>query len=303
MSSIRSIVVAVDFSGPSRAAVKRASALAKQAGAAIHLIHAARLPVPVVSHEFAIPGPAWESVRDDAQKKLERVAAELRKDQIEVSLEVNGEDPADAIRSAAEAHHADLVVMGTHGHRGVEHFILGSVAERVVRTCGVPVMAVKGAADKAADPIERIVVATDYSDHANAAMDYAIDLAKALNARIDLVHAFTLPAHYFTPYGVAPPDGLVNELVASAESMLAERSDSVSRQGVEVESHFVTTAPSSAIAEVASKVDADAIVMGTRGNTGLKHVFLGSVAERTLRVAPCSVIVVGARHPISDEET
>ncbi len=63
-------------------------------------------------------------------------------------------------------------------------------------------------------------------------------------------------------------------------------------EGIQCESHLIAQTPSAAIVEAAEQIGADLIVMGTRGLSGLKHILLGSVAERTVRVAPCPVMTV-----------
>lgn len=295
MSFIKSIVLPVDFSAPSRAAAARAALLARSLDASLHVVHGAHFPRPEISQEFAIPGLSWEALQEAAHKEVSQVSAGLRERGAEVSEEVSELDPIEAIRRAVDRHDADLVVMGTHGRSGFQHILFGSVAELTVRTSSCPVWTVKEDEDRAGDPIEGILVATDFSDHAAAALDFAIDLARPLGARIELTHVFSIPAHYFTPYGVAPADALVTELIESAKTMLRECAVAISSEGVEVESHFRRAAASVAISELAAEVEADVIVMGTRGNTGLKYVFLGSVAERTLRLAPCSVVTVGTQ--------
>lgn len=294
MSLIQSIVVPVDFSSPSRAAVARAAMLGKSTGASIHILHATRFPMPVMSAEFAIPGPAYDSIREAGQREVDRVAANLETQGLRVTREVDDSDAVDAIQRAIEQHDADLVVMGTHGQSGFQHFVLGSVAERTIRSATVPVMAVKEDEDLASNPFRRILFATDFSDSAHAAETFAVEFARMLDARIDVIHAFTIPSQYFAPYGITPPDELVSQLRGAAESMLQKSVDGIAKEGIPVESHFSVSLPSEAIPETASKLESDLIVMGTRGNTGLRHVFLGSVAERTLRSAPCSVVVVGA---------
>lgn len=292
MSSIQSIVVPVDFSEPSRAALARAAVLAERLDASIHLVHAARFPMPAIAHEFSIPEPAWETVRDAAQQEVDRLAAGLLERGLKVSREVSDRDTVDAIGAAVEKHGAGLIVMGTHGHRGVEHFLLGSVAERVIRTSAVPVMAVKENTDVAGTPIRKIMLATDFSEPSHQARDFAVELAKATDAPIELFHSVAVPTQFFASYDVAPPGDLLDDIRDSAASRLSESAKAIAARGVQVETRLVEGPASEAISDAATKTAADVIVMGTRGNSGLRHVLLGSVAERTLRRAPCSVIAV-----------
>jgi universal stress protein A len=139
---------------------------------------------------------------------------------------------------------------------------------------------------------QRILVAVDFSEHSNQALDMAVGLAKEFGAKIDLIHAFDVPVPFVTPYEVAIPDTFMQEARDAAKTKLAALVEKVGGQGLEAQSHLTEVPAATAITRVAEEIGADLIVMGTRGNTGLKHVLLGSVAERTLRHAPCSVLTV-----------
>ena len=137
-----------------------------------------------------------------------------------------------------------------------------------------------------------IVVALDFSELSSHALDTAIDLARSGGGEIHLVHAFDVRIPFVTPYEVAVPDNLITAARDAAARKLEKAMQRVGAAGLSGKSHLEEVPASSAVARVAEEVGADLIVMGTHGNTGLKHVLLGSVAERTLRRAPCSVLTV-----------
>jgi nucleotide-binding universal stress UspA family protein len=139
---------------------------------------------------------------------------------------------------------------------------------------------------------KRILIAVDFSDHSHKAVQTGGELAKQFGARVDLVHAFELPLPLLTPYEVALPADFIGEAREAASRELAKVKAELVAMGVQVESHLRDGAPDVAIDELAQKLGTDLIVIGTRGHTGLKHVLLGSVAERTLRHAPCPVLTV-----------
>ncbi len=97
-----------------------------------------------------------------------------------------------------------------------------------------------------------------------------------------------------TPYGVNIPVDFEREFRQAADLQMTACADRVRKAGLAVEVTTTADLPSDAIVRCAEKTGADLIVMGTRGLTGLKHVVLGSVAERTLRLAPCPVLTVKA---------
>lgn len=138
----------------------------------------------------------------------------------------------------------------------------------------------------------RILVPLDYSQHSDEALAVAEDLAEQLGAELHLVHAFEIPVPIVTPYEVAIPENYIEPVRQEATRRLEQAREKVAARGLAVKAHLTESPAASAIVRVAEEIDADLIVMGTRGNTGLKHLLLGSVAERTLRTAPCSVLTV-----------
>lgn len=140
--------------------------------------------------------------------------------------------------------------------------------------------------------IRKILVPVDFSDHSARALDYAIELAKELSAGLHLMHSYKINVGGLSPYGVVLPETLDRDIRAAAERQLDEWADKVRAAGLAVEISITPIFPSEAIANTAEEAGADLIVMGTRGLGGLKHVMLGSVAERTVRIAPCPVLTL-----------
>jgi len=142
--------------------------------------------------------------------------------------------------------------------------------------------------------IEKILVPVDFSEHSARALEMAIDLAKAFGAGIQLLHCYQIQPFGISPYGIALPEGFDSEVRQAAELRVDEWRGQILLEGIDVEVSLSSRFPSLEISETATQVGADLIVMGTRGLSGIKHVLLGSVAERTLRLAPCPVLTVKA---------
>lgn len=140
-----------------------------------------------------------------------------------------------------------------------------------------------------------VLVPMDFSETAGAALEAAIELVRPGGGTIHLLHAYEVPLGSIPPYGVAVPESLLAEVRDAAARRLAKAAQKVAAAGVACESHVVYGPAADAIVEAAREHGIDLIVMGTRGLTGLKHVLLGSVAERTVRLAPCPVLTVPAR--------
>jgi len=291
MIRLGTILVPHDFSPHSDAALRRAIDLAKQSGGRIHLLHAYAWPVRgVMPYDMAMPAGVWDAIREGTMERLEEIRTGVAKEGVGATAEVSSLLPVEAILTAQKDVGADLIALGTRGLTGVKHAVLGSVAERTVRHASCPVLTVKEG--DAGGPPRRIVVATDFSGGGDHAVDVAVILAKTFGAELHVVHAFDVPLALVTPYEVAIPDNLIREAREAARKRLDAAVGGVKAKGVSATGHLAEVPAASAIVEVAAEAKADLVVIGTRGHTGLKHVLLGSVAERTLRLAPCAVLTV-----------
>lgn len=137
-----------------------------------------------------------------------------------------------------------------------------------------------------------ILVPVDFSSHASSALKLAVRMAQDSSATVHVLHAYALPLALNSPYPVKIPESVLEALREEAARKLEETLDEVSASGVKFEKHLVQASPAAGIVDAARDLEVDLIVMGTRGLTGLAHVLLGSVAERTLRAAPCPVLTV-----------
>lgn len=154
-------------------------------------------------------------------------------------------------------------------------------------------------AERTTMTVQHILVPTDFSADAEQAVDYAITLASAFRARVTLLHviyevlwaagevAMTLPPSYFA------------ELEAATQQQMEKALQRVRSAGLEGDTMVVYGLPFEHIVAVARDQGVDLIVMGTHGRTGLKHVLMGSVAERVVRMAPCPVLVTRSTTPSS----
>jgi universal stress protein A len=141
---------------------------------------------------------------------------------------------------------------------------------------------------------QMILVPVDFSEHASRSLDFAIELARQFEGKLHLVHSYPIHPTMVSPYGVALPPDLDRTFREAADKQLGEWAGRARKAGLAVETTTTSDPPVEAIVRCAERIHADLIVMSTRGLTGLKHVLLGSVAERTLRLAPCPVLTLKA---------
>lgn len=284
------LLVATDFSDPGRAAEKAAISLALRFGAELHWVHALEVPLPIFEpYAVAVPEATMGAARSAAKEKLEAAAGRSEQAGLQGTTYLGEVPAAYAIADRAKEIRADLVVVGTHGHTGMKRVVLGSVAEHTVKLAPCSVLTVKGGS--LAEPAKRIVVGVDFSENASGALDMAVGLAREFGAALYLVHALDLRIPFVTPYEVSVPDHVIERVHAEAVSKLEETAQGIT-DIVQVEHEVRSAPPSFALIDAAADHNADLVVTGSRGLTGLKHMLLGSVAERTLRGAPCSVWTV-----------
>ena len=145
---------------------------------------------------------------------------------------------------------------------------------------------------------ETVLVPVDFSDHSREALDTAIQIAHLFGSTVHLLHCYHVQTAGISPYGIVLPSGYYEDIRDAAAKRLSDWSEMLSKEGIETESILSADSPSTAINLAATEIQADLIVMGTRGLSGLKHAMLGSVAERVVRLAPCPVLTV--KHPEAD---
>jgi len=149
----------------------------------------------------------------------------------------------------------------------------------------------------------KILVPTDYSKHSAEAVRYATDLARRYEAAITLVYVFE-PVTYALPEGhlmQSPPQ--LQEMQAAFEQRLRDAAADAKAAGArQVEAKVLTGPVAAEISDCAERGGFDLIVMGTHGRTGLRHLVLGSVAEKVVRTAPCAVLTVRYREPEHEHE-
>ncbi len=137
------ILAPIDLSDCSRASLRKAIAIAREFGAELHVVRAIDLPTAAAAPHGEVPSVDMEGYREQMQRGLEEFLEEFDLDGLDVSTDLPVDAPHAAIVEAAERLGADLVVMGTHGRRGVRRLLLGSTTIKVLRRVAVPILTVR----------------------------------------------------------------------------------------------------------------------------------------------------------------
>lgn len=144
--------------------------------------------------------------------------------------------------------------------------------------------------------VRNILCPVDFSEASDDAVRYAAELAEQLQAKLFLLHSFQLPVYAAQVGAPLAPTDLIEGLPQQLQQQLDELRDRIATPGLQIEGEVVEGVPYVKILEQAEAVDADLIVMGTHGRTGLAHLLIGSVAERVVRLSERPVLTVPGHH-------
>lgn len=294
MLNIQRILFTTDLSDGSERAFPQAAYLADWHDAEMHILNVAGRH----EHNYSEMKDQFPLSLDTLSDWLRRPAAsdadtnmpDLEAMSIE-QQQIESATPPDEILSYVDDHDIDLVVMSTHGHRGVDRMLFGSVTAEVVRTASCPVLTVRQDAETTPDQaIRRVLVPVDFSDASKAAVHHAKEIALTYGAEIDLLHAVQEPLYPAT-YGIDATPFPTEEVVERVEAQLAD----MVREEIGYEHAMIKAVvghPSGSIVDYVEDNAIDLVVIATHGRTGTRRMVLGSVTERVLRQVSTPVFVV-----------
>lgn len=218
----------------------------------------------------------------------------------EVKVSIQRGKPAEAIVQKAAAEPMTLVAMATHGRSGINRWLLGSVAEKVLRGAANPLFLVRADDDQQASEaaLHSIIVPLDGSALAESVLPMVAEVAKIFNASVLLFRAFELPASaYYGRENYLPNyDALKKEFRAEAQRYLDGQVAKLTAQGLpQVNSELREGVGAEEIIRCARERPRSLIAMCTHGRSGVKRWMLGSVTEKVVRHSGDPVLVVSAR--------
>jgi nucleotide-binding universal stress UspA family protein len=297
MKTYKKILMPTDFSQNAQQALRYASMIAKKLDADLTLLHVLtvhELDPHNIEHNFPDIG--------DFYAHMER-ATNAHLDNIDINFDhyhtetIRGISPADEIIKYADKNEFELIIMGTHGRSAISHFLMGSVAERVVRHAPCPVITVAHQEKETyrLPTINKIVLPIDFSEFSKQVVEYAVDLAKVFDAKIEFLHILDQRVH--PSYYIVGHDFFLTaepELPEKALKTLQEFISDISPSGVVFSYAVQEGVPHNGILEFAESVDADLIMMTTHGLSGLEKMLIGSTTEKVVRKANMPVFTINA---------
>jgi nucleotide-binding universal stress UspA family protein len=311
----RTIVVPLDGSSFGEHALPLAISIAKRSGAALRLVHILRPFVEMAPELTAYQGPIEAEYRQEKQTYLNGVVQRIREvSPIPVSADVIEGEIAGSIREEVSDGKAELVVMSTHGRGPLARFWLGSVADELVRELPVPLLLVHPThmpVDLKADPVfKNILLPLDGTPLAEQIIAPAGELARVMGASCTLfrvVHTDVPDTLYSGTRGAGVTQHHARLMVERLESLERQQREQAERYletaaerlrvlGVQVQTHAVMEEQPAAAILHETEANFDLVALETHGYSGLKRLWLGSVADKVIRGSHVPVLVQRPMH-------
>jgi nucleotide-binding universal stress UspA family protein len=291
MNKIKDVLVAIDFSEGSRAALDCAAGLAYKFRARLLALHVAPA---FITYE---PLPAFPAPAPLDPERLRKVEEDLRQFVTPQGSEhplaevfVREGDPADEILAHVAESGIDVVVLGTHGRRGFERWILGSVTERVARKADCSVLGVPKAAQAAA--FTRVLCGLDLSDSSTEILEQAAAIAQVHSAGLIVLYVAD-GSHWYEPGPVSGVDveAVRQAVTKSARERLRELIARHVPKSTSVDAQVAFGSAQREIERVAGE-GADLVVLGASSSRAVDRFFFGSTAQHVLRSGVGPVLLV-----------
>ncbi|MCC5913805.1 MAG: universal stress protein [Balneolaceae bacterium] len=284
------ILVPIDFSDLSEKALEVADSFATLFNGTVTPFHS-HVPISEMDEPYALGMGSqtyqdFEKVEKELFERVNAIAAEkVDQNRLKPAVISMG-NPAQSIIDASEDY--DYLVMSTHGRTGFTRFLLGSVSEKVLRLAHTPVIVVEDESE--VDSFKKILVTTDFSDNAAAAYPYAVEIANAAGADMDLLHVLS-----FDQFDKDERDLSLRKIREERIKILAKEYFHTVKGTVNSKVIVSEDSAHEAIFKYVKENPYNLIVMSTVGRTGLKYLMMGSTTANVVRHVKTAVLSVNPR--------
>ncbi len=282
MGRYRGILVAIDGSDSSIHALRQSFKLATNEKSSITVV----CVVPAYEGDLNLVavGNIMESIRKPCEDALSEAKRIAKAEGALIKTVCEEGEPHERIIDLAETENCELIIMGRRGIGHLERALVGSVTARVIGYSQRDVLVVLSNADIG---WQKVLLATDGSKYSKVATERAIDFAEEYGGELKVVSVVDVPAEF---YGEAPD--AVEDLINKARGYVEDVKRQAEVAGIKAETFVREGETYKAILDLAKEQNANAIVMGSHGRTGLKRLLMGSVTEKVIGHAPCPVLIV-----------
>lgn len=216
--------------------------------------------------------------RLESQSYLEAIATSRPFGELVVTIKVlNGHDVAAALLDFAEYEQVDLIVISSHGRTGLQRWLLGSIAQRIVTNANCPVLILR----RPMLTVNNILLTLDGSGVAEVAIDYGKLFAQCFEANLTLFHVDTQP-------NVALPEGDL----PTPQEYLTQMTEHIRTEGISADYHIANGLAALAILTYSENNEYDLVVMSTHGYTGTRRWALGSVTQKIIQNSHLNLLII-----------
>ncbi|MGB9236859.1 MAG: universal stress protein [Terriglobales bacterium] len=294
MLNIKIILCPIDFSEFSTTAFRYAVSVAEHYQAKLvvqHIVELWRYPSASFAASAALYDEFCQAICESGKEKLREFVKNYTHDGIQLELVLQQGMAPDSILSCAQAQKADGIVMGTHGQRGYDRLMLGSVTDRVMRGASCPVLAVRNpprdltAASKDGRHVHRlrqVLFCTDFSENSERALNYAISATEEYDAELTLLHVLE----------DVPSPAKTKKAIAAATEELDKLIPPERQKTLKIKTVVRIGKPYRQIIQFAVEEQIDMVAMGVRGRGALDLAVFGSTTYRVMQLGPCPVLAV-----------
>jgi len=291
MIKINKILIPTDFSRCAEQAFTHAIYFVEKYQSELHILNVNTLfeEYPEFTSNISAANDIRKMAEDSINEQINKMVDNVTLKNFEIiKCQKRGISAATTILEYSHDNDIDLIVMGTHGRRGLGHLFLGSVAEEVVRFSACPVYTIRE--EDEPKPIEQftnILVPIDFSDCSSTSLKYAKEIAKLYRSKLQLLHVIedTIPP----AYSLVGINNLFPDLEDKTSKRLENLFNETDGPKVQHDNYIVNGHAAKEILNFAKTHNTNLIVIATHGLTGIEHFLMGSVAEKVVRMAPCPV--------------
>ena len=294
MLEIKVILCPIDFSEFSVRAYLYAQSLAEHYGAKLiaqHVVEVSRYPFADYVASTGDYAEFCRALHEGAKQRVDAFLMTHSHDPTHAEYVVHEGTAPDCILSYAETCKADLIVIGTHGRRGYDRVVLGSVTNRVMRRTSCPVLAIctsqqesvaETQDEKHVHRLRRLLFCTDFSENSERAFRYAVSATDEYDAELIVLHVLEESRN----------SAKTRAEIATVNEQLDKMISPEIRKELKIKTAVRVGKPYQQIIEFATEIHADTIVMGVRGRGAVDLAVFGSTTYRVLQLGPCPVLAV-----------
>ncbi|MGA1465721.1 MAG: hypothetical protein DA446_03660 [Bacteroidetes bacterium] len=284
---MKKFLVPVDFSDLSLVAIEAAKKMASLFGGYVSFIHS-HIPITELDEPYALGVSTnvyqnFEEIQASLESRLRELSRQYLDEEVRGDVKVVAGNPAQSV--IYEAENADMIVMSTHGRTGFKRFLLGSVAEKILRMAPVPVLIVEPESNLG--NLDKILVTTDFSENSEFAFPLALEIAQKSSSELTLLHVLNF-------------EQIEGE--SMDRSLLDIRKQRIDLLGKEffkdLEDRFHTDvilydgSANKAICDYVEEHDFRLLVMSTAGRTGINYMMMGSTTANVVRLTNTAVLSI-----------